>query len=143
MSDMHFDSDADSISDSSNAHVDVRGDEALISSAVRELCDQLRANDPHVVDEGNIFEPSHYKSHYSEAECMALFQALKENSSVKRIVFSMLFDYAKRYALVAAEYVESSKTLQALELGCWRYQYSREVCEMILLSSALSVAIRP
>jgi hypothetical protein len=39
-------SDADSISDSSNAHVDVTGDEALIPVAVRELCNQLRANDP-------------------------------------------------------------------------------------------------
>jgi hypothetical protein len=49
------DSNADSISDSSNAHVDGGdGGEAFTSSAVRGLCNQLRANEPRVLDEYNI-----------------------------------------------------------------------------------------
>jgi hypothetical protein len=130
------DSDADSISDSSNAHVDVGGDEALISSAVRELCSQLRANDSRVLDEENVFVPSRYKSHYSEAECIALFQALEENNSVKHVDFSMFFErrnYTERSALAAAVYLESSKTLQTLDWGSSFRQASYEVREMISL----------
>jgi hypothetical protein len=128
------DSDADSISDSSNAHVDVRGDEALISSAVRELCDQLRANDPRVLDADNTFVPSSYKYHYSEAECIALFQALKENTSVKHIDLASMLShqpYTKRSAFSAAVYLKFSKTLQTLNLGFGPHETSDEVWEMI------------
>jgi hypothetical protein len=48
-------SDADCISDPRNAHVDTGGDEALISVAVREICNQLRANDPRLAAYGSVF----------------------------------------------------------------------------------------
>jgi hypothetical protein len=129
-------SDADSISDSSNAHVDTGGHEALLSSAVRELCDQLRANDPRVLADDSVFELLNYTMDYSEAERIAIFQALKENTSVKHIDFSMLSErhnHSKRSALAAAEYVESSKTLQVLDLSASRYHCSPEVREMASL----------
>jgi Ran GTPase-activating protein (RanGAP) involved in mRNA processing and transport len=131
-------SDADSISDASSAH----RDEALISSAVRELCNQLRANDPSVLT-NRAFYISYYDDDYigrqnSEAECIAVFEALKENTSVKCIDFDKLFDgmYTKSSVLVAAEYVESSTTLQALYFG---YQISRQEGDTLsLLLRALS-----
>jgi hypothetical protein len=116
-------SDADSISDSSDAHVDVdaSGDEALLSSDLRELCKQLRANDPRVLNEDSIFELIRHTSGYTEAESIAIFQALKENTSVKHIDFNVLFEVynTQGFALAAAEYVESSKTLQTLDLRCY------------------------
>ena len=142
-----IDSNADSISDSSNAHVDVGGGEGLISVDVRELCNRLRANDPRVLGEDNVFIPYNYITHYlySEAECIALFQALEENTSVQHVDFSMFFErhnYNKRSALVAAAYLESSKTLQTLNLGVipnQLFQEEHEVHEKIsLLLSALS-----
>jgi Ran GTPase-activating protein (RanGAP) involved in mRNA processing and transport len=123
------DPDADSISDASNNH---SADDALISSAVRKLCDQLRANDPRI---SSTFETSNYISGCSEAEYIAVFQALKENTSLKHIAFEfgVLFErqYTERSALVTAEYVESSKTLQSLCLSYGYPQYSHEVSEMI------------
>ena len=78
---------------------DADGDEALISVAVHKLCLQLRSNDPlifchissrlyfiHVYSEASI-----HRSDYTEAESIAVFQALKENTSVKKIEF-MLFE---------------------------------------------------
>jgi Ran GTPase-activating protein (RanGAP) involved in mRNA processing and transport len=140
------DSDADPVSDSSGIHVDVAvvgGDEVLISSAVRDVCDQLRANDPRLLNpHDSVFELIDYISDDSEAECIAVFQALKENSSVKHIDISMLFEhanYTERCALVAAEYVESSKTLRTLDMSQYRHESSHEVCEMIsILLRALS-----
>jgi hypothetical protein len=98
--------------------VDTGDDEPLILSAVRELCNQLRANDPSL---SHSF-PFPIKSCYSEAECIAIFQALKENTSVKHIDF-MPFgrDYTERLALAAAEFVESSTTLQTLDFGLRPY----------------------
>jgi hypothetical protein len=127
------DSDADSISDSSNAHVDVDGGAEAISSAVRELCNQLRANAPRVMTYSSTFVPSNSFCGCSEAECIEVFQALKDNTSVKRIRFSMPFDrhYTERSALVTEEYVESSKTLQTLDLSYGRHPYSEEGHEMI------------
>jgi Ran GTPase-activating protein (RanGAP) involved in mRNA processing and transport len=132
------DSDADSISDTSNTHIDAGDDDSLISSPVRELCNQLRANNLPILDNYSIFAPSNFISHLSEAEWIAIFQALKENTSVKHIDFSMLFrrHHTKKSALTAAEYVESSKTLQTLNFG-----FSVEVpeCEMVsVLLRALS-----
>jgi hypothetical protein len=119
MSDTDSDSDSDSISDSSNAHVDdAGGDEALISSDVREFCNELRANDPRFAANGSVFELSDYIYGCSEAEGIAVFQALKENTSVKHIDFKQFQRRnTERSALVAAEYVESSKTLQTLNLS--------------------------
>ena len=51
-------SDTDSISDSSYAHVGGGDGEALVSSSVRELCDQLRSTDPHLEDGDSIGIPS-------------------------------------------------------------------------------------
>jgi hypothetical protein len=129
------DSDPDSISDSRNPHDDAGGDEALISVAVRELCNQLWTNDPHVLANASVFVPFNYICDYSEAECIAVFQALKENTSVECIDFDRLFDgkYTKSSALVAAEYVESSKTLQTLDLSVRARERSHEVREMISL----------
>jgi hypothetical protein len=91
------DSDAESISDSSNAHVDYDDDddgddEALLT--VRELCNQLRANDPRLVDYASVFDPYNYIDDCSEAESIDIFQALKENTSVKHIRLWMN-DYSK------------------------------------------------
>jgi hypothetical protein len=120
-------SDVDSISDASTGH----SDEALISPAIRQLCNQLRAN-----DYSSRFIPSHFLRGCTEAECIAVFQALKENTSVKHIAFefSMLFElnnYTERSALVTAEYVESSKTLQSLGLSYGHHQYYDEGHKMI------------
>jgi Ran GTPase-activating protein (RanGAP) involved in mRNA processing and transport len=139
MSDTHLDSDADSILDASNSH----SDEALVVSvAVRELCNQLRTNDPRVLRQNGVFDPSGYIRRSSEAECIAVFQALKENTSVKHIEVSTLFNRNNntgKGALVVAEYVESSKTLQILDFGKRRYEYSHEAREMIsLILRALS-----
>jgi hypothetical protein len=54
------DSDAESISDSSNVHSDDDDDddgddEALLT--VRELCNQLRANDPRLLGYASVFTP--------------------------------------------------------------------------------------
>jgi hypothetical protein len=107
---------------------DADGDGALISVAIRELCLQLRSNDPLILRHGSSFvysdyitgysEAPQYISGYTEAESIAVFQALKENTSVKHIEFELFArHYTKRSVLVAAEYVESSKTLQTLRLG--------------------------
>jgi hypothetical protein len=124
---------------SSNTH----SDEALISVAVRKLCNQLRTNDPSILNtyDDPFVPPPNWLGDCSEAECIAIFQALKENVSVKHIGFDMLFkqNYTEACAVVAAEYVESSKTLQTLDLDVYRSQYSHEVREMVsLLLQALS-----
>jgi Ran GTPase-activating protein (RanGAP) involved in mRNA processing and transport len=122
------DPDADAISDASNSH----SDEALISVAVRELCNRLRANDPGILEEDPTFELMHHLEWCSEAECIAVFQALKENTSVERICFSSLFErqYTERSALVIAEYMESSTTLKTLDLSYGRHGYLSEGHEM-------------
>jgi hypothetical protein len=59
---------------------------------------------------------------YTEAESIAVFRALEENTNVKHIDY-VLFERhcTQRYALVAAEYLESSKTLQSLYSDYDRY----------------------
>jgi Ran GTPase-activating protein (RanGAP) involved in mRNA processing and transport len=129
------DSDADSISDASNAYSDDDDHDEGPQIPVHELCDRLRANDPRLLNHYSVFKLFNNLNGFSEAECIAVFQALKENTSVKHIDFSMLFDqdnYTERCAVVAAEYVESSKTLRTLDMS----QYcpnSHEVCETISL----------
>jgi Ran GTPase-activating protein (RanGAP) involved in mRNA processing and transport len=106
------------------------GDDALISVAVRELCDQLRSKDPCI---SHLSIKSDVKAEYIE-----VFQVLKENTSVKDIQLTLLGEYCtKRSALVAAEYLESSKTLQILHLGYCAYE--QDIQE---LSAALSLLIR-
>jgi Ran GTPase-activating protein (RanGAP) involved in mRNA processing and transport len=136
------DCNADSISDASNAHSDDNdGSEAIISPAVRELCNQLRANDPRVLRHSSTFVPSTFLGGSSEDECIAVFQALKENTSVKHVDFTLFQRHGngRRSALAAAEYVESSKTLQTLDLSDTSTHYSHEVGEALsLLLRALS-----
>jgi Ran GTPase-activating protein (RanGAP) involved in mRNA processing and transport len=122
--------DADSLLDSSIAHVDAGGDEVLISSAFRELCNELWASDPCYSRHDSILRPHSYIAGRSEAECIAFFQALKENTSVKQVDF-VLYEgiYSESSALAAAEYVGSSKTLQTLDLSV----YSHEVPAMLSL----------
>jgi hypothetical protein len=80
-----------------------------------EICNQLRANDPHLLRQNSCFVTSSFTAEYFEAELIAVFQALKKNTSVKQIEFMIIErDNTKRSALVAAEYVESSKTLRTL-----------------------------
>jgi hypothetical protein len=80
------------MSDTGSDDVHAGGDEALISVAVRELCNQLRANDPQLLHRSSTLCLADYTSRYSnETECIAVFQALEENTSVKHIDFSMLF----------------------------------------------------
>jgi hypothetical protein len=107
------DSDAESVSDSSNAHDAAGGDEALISIAVRRICNQLRANDPRLLDD-SWFDLS-YLAGFFEAASIKVFQALKKNTNVKHVRLGLHY-YTKSSAEAAAEYVESSKTLQTLEL---------------------------
>jgi Ran GTPase-activating protein (RanGAP) involved in mRNA processing and transport len=74
----------------------------------------------------------------SETEWIAVFQALKENTSVKCIRLSSS-KFTKRSAEVVAEYLESSQTLQTIKLfvGFWRY--SQEIPTVIsLLLKAVS-----
>jgi Ran GTPase-activating protein (RanGAP) involved in mRNA processing and transport len=133
---------ADSYSIMSDAYVD--GDEASISVAIRELCLQLRANDPRILRHGSsfifpqfpgYFESSRHLSGCNEAEYIEVFQALKENTSVKHIEFTLCRGHCtKRSALVAAEYLESSKTLQTLHVG-YHFHFQE-------LSAALSLLIR-
>jgi Ran GTPase-activating protein (RanGAP) involved in mRNA processing and transport len=92
------------------------------SSEIRDLCKRLRAND---FAYGSFqFVPSRYIGGCSERECTAVLEALKVNTTMENVSFSMLFKrrYTKRFALVAAEYVESTKTLQTLNLGQGRNQ---------------------
>jgi hypothetical protein len=127
------DSNAESISDPSDAQMyDDGGDEdSSISPAVRVVCDRLRANDPDVLDYYSGFAPANY-SLCCEADRIAVFQALKENTSVKQIDF-MLFEqyYTNKSVEVAAEYVESSQTLQATDLRVAPCRYSHQMREMI------------
>jgi hypothetical protein len=117
------DSEADLISDSSSGHSDQHddgGEDSSILPAVRELCDQLRANDPRILDRNSSFVPFKYRheingSEYSEAERIEVFQALKENTQVKHIRL-FLQGYTKRSAEAAAKYLESSQTLQSIDL---------------------------
>jgi hypothetical protein len=122
-----IDSDTDSISDSSNAHsYDDDGDESSISSAVRVLCDRLRANDPRMstfipFDEDDGIE-------YSECERINVFQTLKENTSVKHIRL-WSHGYTKRSARAAAKCLESSQSLQTIDL---RYNGSSQELPMVI-----------
>jgi hypothetical protein len=112
------DSEANSISDLINAHSDQDdGDEdSSISPAVRELCNLLRVNDPRVLDYDSFLVPSPSISGYSKAEWIEVFQALKENTSVKCIRLSP-HKFTKRSVETAAKYLESSQTLQTIRLS--------------------------
>jgi Ran GTPase-activating protein (RanGAP) involved in mRNA processing and transport len=134
------DSDADSISDSTNAQSDDDDDdgtEASISPAVRVLCNRLRANDPRML----AFIPFDYEDQpiqYSEGERIEVFQALKENTSVKRINFRLFEgDYTKGSACAASKYLESSQTLQTIHLTTGEY-YQELPTVISLLLQALS-----
>jgi hypothetical protein len=84
---------------------------------VRVLCDRLRANDPRLLVNDSFFELFNDETDRSEDECIAVFQALKENTSVKHFDFRLSErHYTKRSVLAAADYVESSKTLQSITL---------------------------
>jgi hypothetical protein len=80
-----------------------------------------------------------YVASCSEAEYIEAFQALKENTSMKHIRL-WLHDCTERYAEAAAEYVESSTTLQTMELLLYDRQYYQEnpVITSSLLLRALS-----
>jgi Ran GTPase-activating protein (RanGAP) involved in mRNA processing and transport len=120
--------DAGSISDASNS----RSNEApLMSVAVREFCNRLRANDPDILDGKRVFKASNILRGKTEAECIEVFQALKENTSVTRIDLSTLYVCTERSILVAAEYVESSKTLQTLEMSDSGNYFPHEASKMI------------
>jgi Leucine-rich repeat (LRR) protein len=115
------DSDPDSISDASNAHIDAGDDDSSISSGARELCNRLLANDPGVFGDC-VIVPFDHDGEYSDAENISVLQALKEYTSAKRIEFTLFQgNYTERYVLAAAECVESSKTLKTLQLGYWDY----------------------
>jgi hypothetical protein len=140
MTDTH--SDTDSISD----HDD--GDEdSSISSAVRELCDRLRANDPRMLgfvpfeydDQDYENDDEDYEDErieYSEGERIKVFQALKENTQVKHIQL-WLHGYTKRSAKAAANYLESSQALQTIDLRVGRF-YDELPAVVCLLLQALS-----
>jgi hypothetical protein len=76
------DTGSDSDSDSSNVHVDL--DDASISSTVREQCNRLRSDDPRVSSQGPN-DVLNISWGLSEAERIGVTQALKDNTSVKRI----------------------------------------------------------
>jgi hypothetical protein len=58
----------------------------MISVAVRELCNQLRTNDPRLLANDFRFDPFENIADFSEDECIEVFQALKENTSVNHIL---------------------------------------------------------
>jgi hypothetical protein len=135
MNDTNSDSDANSISDSSNAHSDVldaSGNEAFISTAIRELCNRLRAGDPSVLNDDSTFELIYHLYECNKAGSIAIFQADKGNTIVKHIDFSMLFQpyFTQGIQMAAAEYVEFSKTLQTLALNTTCYNNSQD-CGML------------
>jgi hypothetical protein len=108
---------------------DADGNVVLVSVAICELCRKLRSNDPLILHHNSKFAFSSCLSSYTdttrstvyygytEAESIAVFRALEENTNVKHIDF-MLFERhcTQRYALVAAEYLESSKSRHFQEL---------------------------
>jgi Ran GTPase-activating protein (RanGAP) involved in mRNA processing and transport len=142
------DSEADSISDSSNAHSDDdlmswsftysdAGDFEEISPAVRELCDRLRVNDPCGLAED--FIPFNYNR--SELDWLAIFQAVKENTSVKRI-YLWSHEHTKKSAEIAAKYLESSKTLRKVNLNYGGYsQESPAVISLFLQALSRSTSV--
>jgi hypothetical protein len=105
------DDDVDDVDDDDVDDVDDEDDE--ISLAVRELCNQLRANDPCLSAHGPISVLSNDTYGYSEAECIEVFQALEENTSVKDIRL-WINTMTQSSVLAAAEYVQSSQTLRTL-----------------------------
>jgi hypothetical protein len=139
-------SEADSDPDSISASSDVNCDEALISVGVRRLCNQLRANDPSVLPHNYVFTPSHHLRLCSVNEWIEVFQAIKENTNVKHIRLS-LSDYTKRHAEAAAEYVESSKTLQTLHIWVYDdddvedYQETREMVSILLRALSRNTSV--
>jgi hypothetical protein len=58
----------------------------MISVAVRELCNQLRTNDPRLLANDFRFDPFENIADFSEDEYIEVFQALKENTSVNHIL---------------------------------------------------------
>jgi hypothetical protein len=101
-----------------------------------ELCNELRA----------MFSPmlSSLSSLHSGCwESTAVLKALKENTTVERMDFSMLFKrhYTKKFALVAAEYVESNKTLQTLHLGYGRNQENPVLISHFLRSLSRNTSV--
>jgi hypothetical protein len=136
MSDTDF--DADSISDLSTFHDGGTDghEEAEISFGTRDLCNQLRANDPLVYGRNSTFRPSNYIK--SDVDWIEVFQALKENTSVKHIDLILFSEnYKERSALIAAEYVESSKSLQTLNLSigphCQYFPKEYQITSCLLL----------
>jgi hypothetical protein len=132
------DSDADSISDTSNAHIcddDDGAEDSSISNAIRVLCNRLRENDPRVLDCTSCFIPFQREREYSESERIEVFQALKQNTSVKHIRLWLDGD-TKRSAKVAAKCLESSQNLQTIELLYGGY-YRELPAEFNLLLRAL------
>jgi hypothetical protein len=131
-------SEADSISDAINTHsCDDDGDaDSSISPGVRVLCVRLRANDPGVLDADSGFVPLQYQGEYSEGERIEVFQALKENNQVKHIRL-WLHGYTKISAEAATKYLESSKTLLAIDL-CYGGYYQEFPKVISLLLQALS-----
>jgi hypothetical protein len=133
------------MSDTDSDIIHAGGDEALLSVTARELCNQLRANDPQYLLRRSTLRLSDYITYYSnhfEADCIAVFQALKENTSVKHIDFDWLLrrNHTKRSALAVAVYLESSNTLQTLNLGngCPEGSYKSTRDDLCCLASALS-----
>jgi Ran GTPase-activating protein (RanGAP) involved in mRNA processing and transport len=129
-------SDAKSISSNAHSDGDAHGDdEALISGAVRNICNLLRANHPELLAFDSVFIPSYHMEGYSEAEYIEIFQALKEHTHVKNIRF-WLHDFTKNYAEAVAEYLESSHTLQTLDIWFDAVERSQEIL------AAVSVVLR-
>jgi Ran GTPase-activating protein (RanGAP) involved in mRNA processing and transport len=122
-------------SSSSSSSTESDSDPNPDSMPIYELCHLLRANDPRVLTShvGSTFIPYNFLRNRSEARYISVFRALKKNTSVKSINFTILFErhYTERCALVTAEYVESSKTLRTLRLCPGFLLHSHEVCEMI------------
>jgi hypothetical protein len=106
-----------SIMSDTDSHFDPEYSSSLTA---RELCNQLRANNPRPFRQNSWFINTRFENRCSEAEWVEIFQALKENTSVKHTNIDVMMlegdgDFIESSsALVLAEYVESSKTLQTL-----------------------------
>jgi Ran GTPase-activating protein (RanGAP) involved in mRNA processing and transport len=124
--------------DSSDINVNVSagaGDndgDAMISSAVRELCNRLRAGEKGFSTDSVPFRIMRKRS---QAEVIEFLKALEVNTSVKHVRFK-LEDFTKISAIAIVKYVESSKTLQKLDLSfdpCHHdWQKRSEIVDVVL-----------
>ena len=129
---------SDTDSNSSNVSVgaaDDNGGHASISSDVREICNRLRAQ--RILSSSSDVYEIHPRR--SQVEVIEIVKALEENISVNHVRFQL--DYFAKIALIAiAKYVESSKTLQKLDLRV-SHCYQSEMISVLLRALSRNTSV--